>query len=294
MISVILMAYGSPSKMEDVYEYLEGIYEGKPVPEYALRENTEKYQMVNGISPSNAIIHKILSALSDTLSSDGAFHVVLGNKHWKPSLENAVEEISTDSPDTIVALPLFPFKSNNVKNSYLGPLMETIEKKGIHSEIKFINGFECQGLAEIWAKLLGKCRINEDTAVLFDAHSLPTFGGKEEDYDASFRETARLIARRIPIEEYFVGYQSRGKYGSTWLDPSIYEILQKIKEKGYKKILTVPVGFIYEHLEILYDLDYEFRKRVGEMDIEYTRSDLPNDSKDFITLLRNSVLKEIW
>ncbi len=294
MISVILMAYGSPSKMEDVYEYLEGIYEGKPVPEYALRENTEKYQMVNGISPSNAIIHNILSGLSDSLASVGSFHVVLGNKHWKPSLENAVEEIRADSPETIVALPLFPFKSNNVKNSYLEPLMETIEKKGIHSEIKFINGFECQGLAEIWAKLLGKYRINEETAVLFDAHSLPTFRGKEEDYDASFRETARLIAHGIPIEEYFVGYQSRGKYGSTWLDPSIYEILQEIKEKGYKKILTVPVGFIYEHLEIMYDLDFEFRKRVREMDIEYTRSILPNDSTDFITLLRNSVLKEIW
>ena len=294
MISVILMAYGSPSKMGDVYEYLEGIYEGKPVPDYALRENTEKYQMVNGISPSNAIIHNILAGLSDSLASYGAFHVVLGNKHWKPSLESAVEEIRADNPETIVAVPLFPFKSNNVKNSYLDPLMETIEKNDIHSEIKFVNGFECSGLAEIWAKLLGKCRINEETAVIFDAHSLPAFRGKEDDYDASFRETARLISRAIRLKEYFVGYQSRGKYGSAWLDPSIYEILPEIREKGYKKILTVPVGFIYEHLEIMYDLDYEFGKRIKEMGMEYTRSALLNDSTDFITLLRNQVMKETW
>lgn len=292
MITVILMAYGSPTRMEDVLPYLEGIYEGKPVPEYALKENTEKYAMANGISPSNGIIERIVEKLQKDLSQYGEFDVILGNKHWRPSLADALSTAKQAGAEKIVAIPLFPFQSTNVKNSYLEPSLHAMEEMSLKAEISFVNGFDLEMLSDVWAGLMKQYPIDEETAVLFDAHSLPLFRGPENEYDRDFRQASALIAEKLGLKEHFVGYQSRGKYGRTWLEPSVYDLLGQIKEKGYRDVLAVPVGFIYEHLEILYDLDHEFGSRVRENGMIYVRSELPNDSRQMVSLLQKHILKE--
>lgn len=292
MISVILMAYGSPSRMEDVLPYLEGIYEGKPVPDYALRENTEKYAMANGVSPSNAIIDQIVARLERELSGHGQFKVILGNKHWAPTLSDALKISREYRSDKVIAIPLFPFESTNVRNSYHEPTLAAMKSLGFEAEVKFVNGFTPEELATLWADLMKNYSIDDETAVIFDAHSLPLFRGKEDLYDTAFRKTASLIAEKLQLKEYFVGYQSRGKYGNTWLEPSVYDVLEEIKKKGYREVLAVPIGFIYEHLEILYDLDHEFGERVREGGLIYIRSELPNDSITFISILKHHILKE--
>lgn len=292
MITVILMAYGSPTRMEDVLPYLEGIYEGKPVPEYALKENTEKYAMANGVSPSNAIIDRLVEKLQRELSKQGQFEVILGNKHWKPTLADALDKAKQSGSGKIIAMPLFPFQSVNVKNSYLEPSLEAMGKISLDAGISFVNGFDIEKLAEVWTGLMKQYPIDDETAVLFDAHSLPLFRGPENEYDGDFRKVSGLIARNLGLKEYFVGYQSRGKYGSTWLEPSVFEELEKIKSRGYRDVLAVPVGFIYEHLEILYDLDHEFGGKVRDNGIIYVRSELPNDSKQMVSLLLQHILKE--
>lgn len=292
MISVILMAYGSPTRMEDVFPYLEGIYEGKPVPDYALKENTEKYEMANGVSPSNAIIDRIVEKLQASLSERGEFRVILGNKHWKPTLPGALDAIKGSESRKIIGVPLFPFLSTNVKNSYLEPTLSYMGEIGLDADLRFLNGFDPETLSSMWADLMRNYAIDDETAVLFDAHSLPLFRGPENEYDAAFRKTASLVADKLHLKEYFVGYQSRGKYGSSWLEPSVYEMLEVIQSKGYREVLAVPIGFIYEHLEILYDLDHEFGEKVRESGLIYIRSELPNDSARFITILQDHVMKE--
>ncbi len=292
MISVILMAYGSPSRMEDVLPYLQGIYEGKPVPEYAVKENTEKYSMANGVSPSNAIIDKIVEGLEKELSPYGQFNVILGNKHWNPTLSDALSEAKKHGSERIIAIPLFPFESTNVRNSYLEPTLSAMETMELKAEVKFVNGFSPEELSSMWAAIMKNYVIDDETAVLFDAHSLPLFRGHEDEYDRAFRKTADLIAEKMGIKNFYCAYQSRGKYGKTWLEPSIYEVLEEIRKKGFTEILSVPIGFIYEHLEILYDLDYEFGEKVRESGLIYIRSDLPNDSPAFISILKDHILKE--
>lgn len=292
MISVILMAYGSPSRMEDVLPYLQGIYEGKPVPDYAIKENTEKYAMSNGISPSNAIIDRIVERLEKELSAYGQFNVILGNKHWNPTLSDALMEAMKSGSDRIIAVPLFPFESTNVRDSYLEPTLSAMESIGFKADVKFVNGFSPEELSSMWAAIMKNYVIDEETAVLFDAHSLPLFRGPEDEYDSAFRKTAKLIAEKMDIKNFYYAYQSRGKYGKTWLEPSIYEALEEIRTKGYTEILAVPIGFIYEHLEILYDLDYEFGEKARESGLIYIRSDLPNDSPTFISILKDHILKE--
>ena len=289
---VILMAYGSPTRMEDVPSYLSGIYEGKPVPEYAMKENMEKYSMVGGVSPSNAIVDRLVAKIGQRLSYQHDFKVVLGNKHWEPWLETAVRNLMPVNQDTVIAFPLFPFPSENVKNSYLEPLHAALKAISSAPSVRFINGIGTEAMIRIWTPIVEKHYDNGD-AVLFDAHSLPIFRGTDDQYDAAFMEAARGIAEAAGLQEYFAGYQSRGKYGSRWLEPSIYDVAERIRAKGYNSILTVPIGFFYEHLEILYDLDLEFGGKVKESGINYHRTDLPNDSDNLVEEMVRLIKMEV-
>ena len=291
--AVLLMAYGSPTRMEDVMEYLEGIYEGKPVPQYAIDENTRKYRMFGGKSPSNSIVESIAEKLSAILAGDGDFRVFLGNKHWKPTLEDAVKSMAEYGPDDIVAIPLFPFPSNNVENSYSTPLREAMENVGLQAGLQVINGFNSEPLfAEAWLEVLKPVTgdFSSDTFYLFSAHSLPTMRNAEESYRNSFFETASELARRLGIENFAAAFQSRGKYGATWLEPSVEDALNSNLEKMGNDLVAIPLGFIYDHLEILYDLDFEFGNIVKSKGKKYHRTSLPNDSDTFVRALRDTII----
>lgn len=292
--TVILMAYGSPTTLEEVPEYLVEIYEGRPVPDYAMRENMEKYRMVNGVSPSNAIIDSIVLKLKSRLSTLGNLNVVLGNKHWKPFLKNVVSEMEHDPPDMIVGIPLFPFPSINVLNSYLLPLREALESMRLHTEVRMVNGLDLKGLADIWTDIIRGMHPSDNEAILLDAHSLPTFRNPEPEYDRAFKTLSALIADKLGIESYYRGYQSVGKYGNSWLGPTVYDEFRKIHENGYKSVLAAPVGFLYEHLEVLYDLDLEFGKEtVLKSGIGYRRSPLPDSSEGIVNLLEMETIKAL-
>lgn len=288
------MAYGSPTTLEEVPEYLVEIYEGRPVPDYAMRENMEKYRMVNGVSPSNAIIDSIVLKLKSRLSTLGNLNVVLGNKHWKPFLKNVVSEMEHDPPDMIVGIPLFPFPSINVLNSYLLPLREALESMRLHTEVRMVNGLDLKGLADIWTDIIRGMHPSDNEAILLDAHSLPTFRNPEPEYDRAFKTLSALIADKLGIESYYRGYQSVGKYGNSWLGPTVYDEFRKIHENGYKSVLAAPVGFLYEHLEVLYDLDLEFGKEtVLKSGIGYRRSPLPDSSEGIVNLLEMETIKAL-
>lgn len=291
--AVLLMAYGSPSRMEDVVEYLEGIYEGKPVPQYAIDENTKKYSMHGGKSPSNAIVEGIAHKLSHILSDDGEFRVFLGNKHWKPTLEDAVANLSEYGPDDIIAIPLFPFPSNNVENSYLTPLREAMNKLGVNAELRVINGFHMEPLfLDAWEEMLRPkvSELPDDTFYIFSAHSLPVMRNTEEEYRNSFFETADRLAVRLGLKRYAAAFQSRGKYGATWLEPSVEDVLLSNIDTIGENVMAIPLGFIYNHLEILYDLDLEFGSTVKSRGKKYLSTSPPNDSDTFVHALRNAVL----
>ena len=294
--AVLLMAYGSPTRMEDVMGYLEGIYEGKPVPQYAIDENTKKYRMFGGKSPSNRIVENVAEKLSSSLSADGDFKVFLGNKHWKPTLDDAVSAISGFSPENVIAIPLFPFPSKNVVNSYRNPLKESLEASGMDIGLKVVNGFNEQELfLKSWLDVLEGyvSGFPEDTFYLFSAHSLPTTRSPEENYRQSFLQTAEKLASMLGLKHYGAAFQSRGKYGAKWLEPSVEDALESNLGRMGKSLVAIPLGFIYDHLEILYDLDYEFRNLVKSRGKEYHRSSLPNDSDTFVSCLKEAVMSAI-
>ena len=289
--AVLLMAYGSPTSLEEVPEYLSGIYEGKPVPEYAMTENMAKYRMVNGVSPSNAIIDSLVKKVGDIIRKHGDYSVYLGNKHWKPSLESAVKHIKEDGMDDITAIPIFPFESRNVENSYKKPLEEAMQKENFKCGVNFINGFsKMDSFSNAWQKRIKEDNPSEEgTLFLFSAHSLPLFQD-ESGYNGAYFAFSRKMAELTGLKKYDIGYQSRGKYGKSWLEPSVYDVASGWKERGIGKITTIPVGFVYDHLEIKYDLDHEFGGWVMENGMGYSRIDPPNDSIEMAKVFADLVL----
>lgn len=284
--AILLMSYGSPETMDEVMPYLAGIYHGRPVPGYAVEENTRKYAMVNGISPSTAIMNSLLDKMNISLEKYDA-KAFLANKHWKPWLQDVIPAIASTNAERIVGLPIFPFKSENVRSSYLTPLMEAASKTISGREIEFINGFsENPMFVKMWKNILkGETESNENMKLVFSAHSLPTENNQERDYEEAFMKASEEIARSLGIDSYITGFQSRGRYGNTWLGPSLEEACGSLKAGD--RLLVAPIGFCYEHMEVLYDLDREFASFLSGRGIGYKRSHLPDDSKDFVKLLMN-------
>lgn len=294
--AIILMAYGSPTRMDDLLSYLKGIYEGREVPEYAMEENTKKYSLVDGTSPSNSIIDNLVEKFQAVMKKDGDFIVYLGNKHWHPFLGDTINKMNGKDIDQIVAVPLFPFPSRNVEMSYRLPLEESLKKAARKTKVSFINGLDGEEMfLNSWIEILSQYAVDygQDSSFLFTAHSLPLFTSEETEYKNSFFSFVENLSKRLNIRKYYTAFQSQGKYGSRWLKPDLSEVFSKMKNDGLKKLIAVPVGFIYDHLEILYDLDLEFGERVKEEGYEYVRTRLPNYGATFILSLRNIVLNVI-
>ena len=293
--AVMLMAYGSPTSMNDVGDYLKGIYEGRPVPEHAVKENTEKYAMVNGISPSNRIIESVTDKLRKRFRQDEV-GVFLGNKHWKPWISDVVETIASEGYERMLAIPLFPFPSHNVVESYARPLNEIVEKVAPDIRLSIVNGLDSSGaFRRMWVHLIRETEgiDSGENQIIFTAHSLPNSVNDESGYETAFRNAAERISREAGMDDYLWGYQSRGKYGKNWLEPSVYDTFASIDSSGKRGVITVPIGFLYTHLEVLYDLDYEFGGFVRRSGMVYSRVQLPDDRPQYIDLLYDTISKGI-
>ena len=284
MKKVILLSYGSPERIEDVPAYLSGIFEGRPVPEKIMDENIKKYEMVNGHSPSNHIIKNLMEKVERLLAKYGDFDIVDAYKHWHPGIEEVVSSLDPDYEE-IIALPLFAFKSNNIKKSYEIPLQKGLNGKNV--KLKFINGLDRNILACMWASEISRYMYEYDD-FLFTAHSLPLIDD-ESDYVNSLERNAKDISRILGINKYYTAFYSQGPYGK-WIQSSIYDLLDQFRKDNVDSILVSPVGFLYEHLEILYDLDVKYRDFLSDHGIKYARARTPSDSDEMAVLLKNIIL----
>ncbi len=289
MNNILLMSYGSPERTEDVEEYLAGIFNNRAVPEQALQENLEKYRMVNGVSPSNKIIKQIGDKLSKLLKKYGNFDVTIVYKHWKPDIFTGIQSLKNEY-ENIIALPLFPFKSNNIKKSYEIPFKEAIRRNNIKTKTVFINGLEDQMFNHIWTHNISKYMYDFDS-VLFAAHSLPLIDD-ETDYKNSALTKMDELSRLFKPSTTFKGFYGNNKYG-TWLSPFIYDLTNQMVDKKIDNLLVIPLGFLYEHLEILYDLDVKYRKFIENLGIKYGRVETPSCSDELVILLKNVIMKNL-
>ena len=288
---VILMAYGSPEDALDIDRYLQDIFGDSPVPPGVRAENLKKYSLFGNRSPSNGILASLTKKLAISLEERGV-DVFLAFKHWYPKIDEVAKRVRSENYSNVIGLPLFPLGSEGVYESYRQPLVVSLDgDPGIGVDV--VNGFAGeQGYSELWTKRINGMSIapSNDT-VLFTAHSMPTGKYAENGYKEEFLRLAESLENRLEGVKCLRGFQSVGKHGSQWLTPSIESVI--LENSVTDSLVAVPIGFINDHLEVLYDLDLEFSLFLSQRGISYRRVPLLNDSDDFIHFLRKIVLKRI-
>ena len=299
-IGLLVMAYGTPSSLEEVEAYYTHIRRGNPPSPEKLQELVDRYQAIGGVSPLNEITRAQVNRLEQKLNEISAhyeFQSFMGMKHAHPFIEEAVESMAEQGIKQAVSIVLAPHYSVMSVGGYNKTAAEAAKSKGIeltsvcdyHLEPKYIDV-----LVERVAEALTKFEDQQEPMVLFTAHSLPEKIVEMNDpYPTQLRETAATIAERLQLSHWDNGWQSAGQTAVPWLGPDILEKMEILRNEGIKKLLICPIGFVSDHLEVLYDIDIECQKLAKDLDMQLVRTASLNDDPLFIEALADVVLKQL-
>jgi ferrochelatase len=278
--AVVLMAYGSPSEIEDIPAYLADIREGRPVSERAVEELQERYRRIGGRSPLDELTEAQRAALERELG----LRVHVGMKHWRPRIAEAVEAALAEGAERIVGVVLAPHYSRLSIAGYRSRLEDAL---GDRAELVFVDSWHDHGP---FLDVLADRVRGTDAHVVFTAHSLPERILRDGDpYRDQLLETSRLVAERAGLDSWSFAFQSASPTGEPWLGPDILEELDRLHAAGVRTVLVCPVGFVSDHLEILWDLDVEARERAAELGLELERIESLNDDPRFVRALAGVV-----
>ncbi len=290
-IAVLLMAYGSPNSLDEIEPYYTDIRGGrKPTPEN-LKELVARYQRIGGRTPLLDITREQARALQAQLG-DG-FRVYVGMKHWHPFIAQALEEIARDGLQRVIALPLAPHYSRFSMDGYFQRVRDAIRKLNVPLDVTYVESWNdhplfLRAVAEKMEGARRKLGVSgwDEIQVIFSAHSLPERILQSNDpYPQELRETCEGVAALVGLKEWRFAYQSAGRTSDKWLGPDILDTLAESATQGTRRLLIAPIGFVADHLEILYDIDIECAERARELGIEMRRIESQNASPAFIAAL---------
>jgi ferrochelatase len=281
--ALVLMAYGSPSRPEEVGDYLRDIRGGRPVKDEAVAELEERYRRIGGGSPLNEITERQRAALEAELG----IPVYVGMKHWTPRIADAAERALADGAERVIGLVLAPHFSRMSIGGYHGQLEEALAGR---AELVFIASYHAyEPFVELLAERLG----DTDAHVVFTAHSLPERILAEGDpYKDQLLETSSLVAEAAGVANWSFAFQSESPTGEPWLGPDILDELERLHAEGVTKVLVEPIGFVADHLEIYWDIDIEAREKAAELGLELERTESLNDHPAFIRVLAGVVQQQ--
>ncbi len=293
-IGVLIMAYGGPNSLDELPGYLADIRNGRPTTPAVLEEISNNYRQIGGSSPLLEITTRQIEAVRARLDPD-LYKIYLGMRHWAPWIEEVVGQMIEDGVTHAVSLVLAPHFSKLSVAKYQGKIASGLEM--YHGDIEFENVASyhdapkyIEALANRVQEGIGRWPEDEqdDVHVIFSAHSLPVRIIKMGDpYDSQLRETARLVAERAGLAEdrWSWSYQSAGRSPEPWLGPQLEEYVPELAEQGIKNIVSIPVGFVSDHVEILYDIDIEAQNVAKELGVRLERPPALNEDPLYIDTL---------
>jgi len=262
--AVLLMAYGTPNSMDEIEPYLTDIRRGRRSSPEAIEDLRNRYKRIGGHSPLLEITKAQAAAVETKLSSNGVrTRVYIGMKHWHPYIREVVPQILDDGYDRIVGLVLAPHYSIMSIGGYKQALEQSVAATGRLS-VDFIESWYNHPLFhravhERIREALGKFNVPEKVELIFTAHSLPErILAMNDPYPNQLQSSCRSVAVLIGREEWSFAYQSAGQTEEKWLGPDLIEYLRNLPaSRGRAGLLVIPIGFVADHLEILFDLDVE-------------------------------------
>jgi ferrochelatase len=296
-VGVLVMAYGAPSSLEEIPGYLADIRAGRTTPAAVLEEVTANYRAIGGSSPLLEVTRTQVDALADALG-DG-YRCYLGMRHWSPWIEETVGEMVADGITHAVSLVLAPQFSALSVARYQQRIVDGLELYRGRIELEHVASYhDAPGLLEAFAARVsdGIGRWPEEERgrvhVVFSAHSLPErVLAAGDPYGTQCLETAALVAERagVPEERWSWAYQSAGRTPEPWAGPDLGDHLAELAGRGVRDVVAVPVGFVSDHVEILFDIDVKARAAADGLGIRLERPPALNDDPVFVEALAELV-----
>jgi len=282
--AVVLMAYGSPERLDDVPAYYADIRGGRPIAPEHLEDLVERYRRlgVEDTNPLNEITEDTRAALERELGVP----VYTGMKHWTPRIADAAER--AQDADRVVGLVLAPHYSALSIKGYREQLEAALDGR---AELHFVESWYDD---DAFVTVLADKVRGADEHVVFTAHSLPARILELGDpYKDQLLATARLVAERAGVTDWSFSFQSESPTGEPWLGPDILDHLRDLHARGVRRVLVCPVGFVSDHLEIRWDIDVEAMELARELGLELRRIDMPNAEPAFIAALAGVVRRTL-
>jgi ferrochelatase len=286
--AVLLLAHGTPDNISQVAEYLRNVTSGRPVPDSVIEEVKHRYGLIGG-SPLTTITLRQGELLSQYLGMP----VYVGMRNWRPYIGDVIKQMRSDGIERVVAVCLAPQNSR----TSVGLYRNAVDRHAEGLAVDFVESWHDHPLliaafAERLAAVLAAG--DGEQPVIFTAHSVPARTISDGDpYEQQARETGALVAYKagLPAAKWSFAFQSQGMSGGSWIGPTVEETMQLLKHKGYSRVLIQPIGFVCDHVEVLYDIDIAFREYGSQIGLEVARTESLNDSHSFIAALA-AVIRE--
>jgi len=300
--AVLILAYGSPESVDGMECYLSDIRGGRPMSKEFVDEFRHRYSLIGGKSPLTELTFEQARQTGAELKRRGYdWPVYVGMRHWSPWIKDTVAQMYLNGIEEAVAIVMAPHYSRMSIGKYWDRINEAQETLGSHIKFSMVRSWYQQPrflqtvenhVRAAFEKFSPEVR--DKVKLVFSAHSLPARLLKMGDpYDEQLKDNARLVAERLGDVDWMFSYQSAAETGEPWLGPQIEEVVVDLAEEGYKHMLVAPIGFVCDHVEILYDIDIEARQLAEERELQLERIESMNATPLFIQAVVDAILGEV-
>ena len=286
------MAHGAPESTDDIPEYLKTIRGGRDSTPGTIQIIRDRYEQIGGKSPLREITAELAERLEKFLNQEEPqFKVYVGMRNWSPYIRDEVKRMKEDGIEKVIALCLAPQFSTWSTKLYFNAFEDALKECGGENiDVHFVASWANHPLlidafSEKYREALAKLN-GESVYTIFTAHSIPSESIDLGDpYDQEFNKTVELLVDRVKPNNWYQAYQSQGMIPVPWLGPTVESVLDKISRVGSKTVLIVPVGFVCDHVEILFDIDIEFKNYAVDKKLKLHRTESLNFSPTYIEAL---------
>ncbi len=299
---VLAVGFGAPEKLEDVAPFLEIVAQGRNIPPERLEEVRHHYERIGGGSPYNACAERFCEALRGALAARGCLTPLLaGMRNWHPFLKDTLRDGAARGLQRGLAVVLAPHRSPASYDRYVASVEEAAKLTSREMRYAYLDAWhEHPGFVQAWADRARAALVGLPsqeralTHVLFTAHSIPLEMERRSHYEEAVWETSDLVGRELGLEDWGVAFQSRsGNPKEPWLGPDVISAARTIHANGARTLAVLPVGFLFDNAEILYDLDVELREACDKMGLGYVRAKCVSDHPVLVEMFADLVARAL-
>ena len=299
--ALLVVSFGGPEGMDDVIPFLENVLRGRNVPRERMLKVADHYELFGGVSPINQQNRNLIAALEKELATNGPLlPIYWGNRNWHPLLPDTLRQMTADGIRNALAFVTSAYSSYSSCRQYLqniddaravaGPNAPGVEKlRAFYNHPLFI-----EANVDHIREALNQLHDSSSAHLVFTAHSIPESMAENCDYAFQLAETGRLIAATLNIKNWQLVYQSRsGSPTQPWLGPDVSEHLRELHAEGVTQVVVAPIGFVSDHMEVVYDLDFEASKIAEEIGINMVRARTAGTHPLFVKMIRELILERV-